>query len=286
MESQSRKLESFVRGVPQEKVEPAGRHGRTETQKASEPEATSEPGGAASWDTVEAVVRNLQMIRWLLPQWPSDDELRATRRGDGVPGGRPVPPPSDVLPFNLDKTLDLPGIPKTRDGVLVELQKLVAAWLMVLDPDQPTLVDPLRYLVDNVGRARDKLEPVDWEWSARLVARLARTAEDTCGYGVMRTGKACPRCVTVTLIRRFTETGLENIFRCPACGSSYTPEQWTRATVLYVRYTRPDTMLTISEAAQLLGEDPKTIWARVKRRGYTPDRRGRYQIGQMTKKTL
>lgn len=285
MESQSREPSGVMPIMPQAAEFPAGWQRKT-CQETAEPETTRESGRTASWDSVDEVARNLRVIRWLLPQWPSDDELRATRRGDGVPGGRPVPPPPDVLPFNLDKTLDLPGTPKTRDGVLGELQKLVAVWLAVLDPQLSTPVDPARYLADNVGRARDKLEPVEWEQSARLVARVARIAEDTCGYGAMYTGKACPRCATVTLTRRFTDNGLEDLLRCTACGSSYTEEQWTRAAVLYVRYTRPDTLLTVSEAAQLLGEDVKTVWARVKRRGHTPDRHGRYPLAVMQKKPV
>lgn len=237
-------------------------------------------------NSIEGMMRNLKTIRELLNKWPTNRELRETHRPSM---GHQPPPPPDVLPFGLDKTVDTDTRIKTRFGAQKAITRLANAWCDRIDAGKPVSgMKPLEYLIFTAGRAYTNLEPAEWEWSARYVEWLADTARQVTGYGVEATTKQCPYCSLSALVQYYTDSGLTDEMHCPGCGKTLTLDQYNRYAVLYARYNEVNIALTQSEAALLLGEQIGTINARVKRRGLKPvygtGRCAKYYLDDLRKK--
>lgn len=236
--------------------------------------------------TVQQVINDLTTIKQLIHKWPTNRQLRETHRPSE---GHQPPPPPDMLPFGLDKNIDTKQRIRTRFGAEKAIAALANAWHNRLNAgNQTMLVSALDYLTRNAGRAYEKLEPHEWEWSAKYVAWIADTTRQATGHGIEPTTKTCPYCNQTELQQQYTDTGLSDELHCPGCRKTITPEQYNRYAVLYARYNQTNIALTQNEAAILLGEQLGTINARVKRRDLKPvygtGRNAKYYLEDLKKK--
>lgn len=233
--------------------------------------------------TPEQVMLALETIERLLPEYPTDSQLRETHKPSE---GHQPPPPPDHLPFGLNKTMpDSWNHPLTEPQI--DLMLGAVAWLWAYElREGKQVTDPLAYLKARVVLASEYLPR--FQRDAETLVKVAYRVEKFTGHGVEPTGKTCPYCNQEELTRAYTDEGISDIMHCPGCGQQVSPDQYTKYAVLYARYGEKDITLTQTDAAIVLGENIKTINARVKRRNIQPvigtGRNAKYYLDDLKKK--
>lgn len=233
--------------------------------------------------TPEQVMQALETIERLLPEYPTDIQLRETHKPSE---GRQPPPPPDHLPFGLNKTMpDTWTRPITGHQISTALVSMSLLWACDLhEPMRQT--PPIPYLKSHVVLASERLP--FFQRDAEIIVKTAYLIEQNTGHGIEPTGKTCPYCNQEELTRTYTDEGISDVMHCPGCGQQVSPEQYTKYAVLYARYGEKDITLTQTDAAIVLGENIKTINARVKRRNIQPiigtGRNAKYYLDDLKKK--
>ncbi|WP_297346065.1 hypothetical protein [uncultured Mobiluncus sp.] len=233
--------------------------------------------------TPEQVMQALETIERLLPEYPTDIQLRETHKPSE---GHQPPPPPDHLPFGLNKTMpDSWTRPLTEYQIDCTLTAIAFSWAHDLREGKQ-ITDPLAYLKSRVVLASEYLHR--FQRDAETLTKVAYRVEQNTGHGIEPTGKTCPYCNQEELTRTYTDEGISDMMHCPGCGQQVSPEQYTKYAVLYARYGEKDITLTQTDAAIVLGENIKTINARVKRRNIQPiigtGRNAKYYLDDLKKK--
>lgn len=177
----------------------------------------------------------------------------------------------DRLPFGLDAIIEDPedtriDAAKYPATALDILRGWAAAWADTRN--DPTPNDDLQYLIDHTLWAAQNQDASGWTTYLNEARQVRATIRRLLGINPERENGPCVHCGG-TIVREWLPDGLDDTRRCQQCQLTWPDEQrlayTNRHTVIGLRATHPDMLVTIDEAKAILPEARRgtlDTWAR------------------------
>jgi hypothetical protein len=189
----------------------------------------------------------------------------------------------DRLPFGLDLIIEDPEDqrveaakhPNTAIDILIGWAQ---AWT---DARESTTAPSLTYLVDHTLWAAQNPNLSGWDTYLREARQVRATIRRLLGIAPEHEPAPCVYCGG-TIIREWLDDGLDDLRKCQQCGLTWPDEARlryaNRHTVINLRETRPDMLVTIEEAKAILPEARRGTLDTWARRGLEMPDRAKFNI--------